>query len=36
MSMLLMAGPLTVLYFGGIVLCRWMPKGRSPFADPIE
>ncbi len=32
-SMLLMALPLTVLYFLGIVLCKWMPKGRNPFFD---
>ncbi|MDY0169647.1 MAG: twin-arginine translocase subunit TatC [Thermoguttaceae bacterium] len=32
-SMLLMAVPLTVLYFGGILLCRYMPKGKSPFDD---
>jgi len=30
-SMLLMFGPLTVLYFLGIALCRWMPR-RSPYA----
>ena len=30
-SMLLMAVPLTVLYFGGILLCRYMPKRKSPF-----
>lgn len=32
-SMLLMAVPLTVLYFGGILLCRYMPKGKSPFDE---
>jgi sec-independent protein translocase protein TatC len=32
-SMLLMACPLTVLYFGGILLCKWMPRGRNPFAE---
>jgi sec-independent protein translocase protein TatC len=32
-SMLLMAIPLTGLYFGGVAMCRWMPKGRNPFAD---
>lgn len=31
-SMLLMAVPLTLLYFLGIALCKWMPKGRNPFA----
>jgi sec-independent protein translocase protein TatC len=30
-SMLLMALPLTFLYFFGILLCRWMPRNRSPF-----
>jgi Sec-independent protein secretion pathway component TatC len=28
-----MAVPLTVLYFGGIMLCRYMPKGKSPFDE---
>jgi sec-independent protein translocase protein TatC len=28
-SMLLMAGPLVALYFGGIVLCRFMPRHRG-------
>jgi sec-independent protein translocase protein TatC len=32
-SMLLMAIPLTVLYFGGVLLCRFMPKNRSPFDE---
>ena len=32
-SMLLMAVPLTVLYFGGILLCKWMPRSRSPFDE---
>lgn len=31
-SMLLMAIPLTFLYFGGILLCRFMPKSRKPMA----
>ena len=35
-SMMLMAGPLTLLYFGGIGMCRWMPKGRSPFDEGYE
>lgn len=34
-SMLLMAGPLTALYFLGILLCRWMPRGQSPFDDEV-
>lgn len=29
-SMLLMGCPLIVLYFGGIALCKWMPKRQSP------
>lgn len=28
-SLPLMAGPLTLLYVGGIALCKWMPRGRS-------
>ena len=32
-SMMMMAGPLTVLYFLGIMLCKYLPKSRSPF-DP--
>ena len=32
-SMILMAGPLTVLYFGGILLCKLMPRSRSPFDE---
>jgi sec-independent protein translocase protein TatC len=32
-SMLLMAVPLTALYFLGIALCHWMPKSRNPFAE---
>ena len=35
-SMLLMATPLTALYFLGIGLCKWMPKSRNPFADAYE
>lgn len=31
-SMLLMAVPLCVLYYLGIALCKWMPRGESPFA----
>ncbi|MHC4176375.1 MAG: twin-arginine translocase subunit TatC [Planctomycetota bacterium] len=34
-SMLLMAIPLTVLYFGGILLCKYMPRRRSPV-DELE
>ena len=35
-SMLLMAVPLTVLYFSGIALCKWLPRRRSPFNAPKE
>jgi len=35
-SMLLMAVPLTVLYFGGVLLCLYMPKMKSPFDLPEE
>jgi sec-independent protein translocase protein TatC len=35
-SMMLMAAPLTVLYFGGIALCKWMPKGQSLFDELDE
>jgi len=35
-SMLLMAMPLTLLYFGGVALCKWMPRTRSPFDLPDE
>ena len=30
-SLLLMAGPLTVLYFGGVMLCKYLPRKRSAF-----
>jgi len=32
-SMLLMAIPLTGLYFGGILLCKYMPRRDNPFDD---
>ena len=35
MSMLLMAVPLTVLYFGGIALCKYAPPTR-PLEDPRQ
>lgn len=35
-SLLLMACPLTVLYFGGILLCKWMPRPASPFAEMAD
>lgn len=34
-SMLMMAMPLTVLYFLGVGLCQWMPRGRNPFAEEV-
>ena len=35
-SMLLMAAPLTLLYFLGIGLCVWMPKGKNPFSEGYD
>ncbi|HUG67995.1 MAG TPA: twin-arginine translocase subunit TatC [Pirellulaceae bacterium] len=35
-SMLLMAVPLTFLYFLGVGLCLWMPRGRNPFDEAYE
>jgi sec-independent protein translocase protein TatC len=37
-SMILMAGPLTVLYFLGIGMCKWMPSPSSsnPFGEATE
>jgi sec-independent protein translocase protein TatC len=35
-SMLLMAVPLTALYFGGVLLCHLMPRRRSPYDDEPE
>jgi sec-independent protein translocase protein TatC len=35
-SMLLMAGPLCVLYVLGIYMCKYMPQGRNPFAEAYE
>ena len=32
-SMMLMAAPLTVLYFGGILLCKFLPRHRSRFDE---
>jgi sec-independent protein translocase protein TatC len=31
-SMLLMLIPMVLLYFGGIVLCKWMPAVNNPHA----
>ena len=35
-SMILLAVPLTLLYFAGIGFCKWMPKGRNPFSETPE
>jgi len=35
-SMLLMAIPLCLLYVVGILMCKWMPRGRNPFAEAYE
>jgi len=32
-SMLLMAIPLTFLYFGGVLLCRYMPRVKNPYSE---
>jgi sec-independent protein translocase protein TatC len=32
-SMLLMAVPLSFLYVGGVLLCKYLPKKQSPFAE---
>lgn len=34
-SMILMFVPLTILYFGGIALCHFWPKRKSPFGEEI-
>jgi sec-independent protein translocase protein TatC len=35
-SMMLLAGPLTFLYFGGVFLCKYMPRRRSTFETPMD
>lgn len=35
-SMTLMAVPLTGLYFLGVALCQWLPRGQNPFAEAYE
>lgn len=35
-SMLLLAVPLTVLYFLGILLCKYLPQRQSPFGDAYD
>lgn len=32
-SMLLLATPLTLLYFLGIAMCKWMPRNKNPFGE---
>eukprot|EP01047_Picozoa_sp_COSAG01_P007912 COSAG01_NODE_305_length_19168_cov_891.501180_5_plen_465_part_00 len=32
-SMLLLAVPLTFLYFMGVAMCKWMPRNENPFGD---
>ena len=35
-SMVMMAAPLVALYFLGIGFCKWMPRGRNPYAEAYE
>ena len=35
-SMLLMGIPLTFLYFGGVALCKYMPRKRSPLGPAVD
>ena len=36
MSMIMLAVPLTFLYFFGITLCKWMPRNQNPFGEVHE
>ena len=36
LSMLLLGGPLTVLYFLGILLCQFMPRNKNPYAESYD
>jgi len=36
MSMIMLAVPLTGLYFLGIALCQWMPGNKNPFGEVYE
>ena len=36
LSMLLLGGPLTVLYFLGILLCIFMPRNKNPYAESYD
>lgn len=35
-SMLLMACPLSLLYFGGILLCKYLPRRSSPYGEGYD
>ncbi len=35
-SMIMLAVPLTILYFLGIGLCKWMPRNQNPFGEIYE
>lgn len=35
-SMLMLAVPLTFLYFFGILLAKWMPRSKNPFKEAYE
>jgi sec-independent protein translocase protein TatC len=35
-SMMLMAVPLCFLYLLGILMCKYMPRGRNPFEEAYE
>ena len=34
-SMILLAGSLTILYFGGILLCKLLPRKSNPFGEIV-
>ncbi|MEM6330966.1 MAG: twin-arginine translocase subunit TatC [Planctomycetota bacterium] len=34
-SMVLLGVPMTALYFGGIALCRYLPRRKTPFGAPV-
>ncbi|MBA64014.1 MAG: twin-arginine translocase subunit TatC [Planctomycetaceae bacterium] len=36
LSMLLLGGPLTVLYFLGILLCKFMPRNKNPYTESYD
>lgn len=36
LSLLLMAIPLSFLYFVGLGMCIWMPKSKNPFEEPDQ